>query len=360
MALTSIQTIEPDDIDRGCQKWLVDTSWHRRCKVGPGSVWSFTSVALKWFRFLKVLNEPIEESQPIDLILDDFEGTLRARGMTANSIRCHHSRLSHLLTWIFSHHQNLASVRLSDVEEYLQLKRNEGWTVTTMAGNCYSVRTFFRYAEMRGWNRSKLWRNLRSPRVERYSTKHVGPAWSDVRRLLDSDFGEKPSNLRAAAILSLCAIYGFRASEITKLTLDDFDWINETVVVRRAKNGRVQQFPLQFEVGDAILRYLRAGRPICACRRLFVTIKPPYRPVRSATLYTIVSPRLRACGIDSESFGAHSLRHSCATHLVREGSSLREIADFLGHRGITSVCVYAKSDVEALQEVSNISLRGAR
>jgi integrase len=77
----------------------------------------------------------------------------------------------------------------------------------------------------------------------------VGLAWSDVRRLLDSDFGEKSSNLRAAAILSLCAIYGFRASEITKLTLDDFDWINETVAVRRAKNGRVQQFPLQFEVG---------------------------------------------------------------------------------------------------------------
>lgn len=168
-----------------------------------------------------------------------------------------------------------------------------------------------------------------------------GPRWKEVRRLIAANSGRGQVELRAKAIILLCSIYATRAIEIANLTLDDFDWINETFTLRRAKNGRVQQFPIQFEVGEAILNYLRKGRPSCSCRNLFVTWKTPYRPIVSGTSFDIVSLRLTKLGIESENMGPHSLRHACATQLLRKGASLQDIADFLGHRDVKSVNIYA-------------------
>lgn len=77
------------------------------------------------------------------------------------------------------------------------------------------------------------------------------------------------------SVLLLCAICGIRSSEVSNLMLKDFDWIDETFVARRTKHGRVQRFPLPFEVGEAILRYLKESRPQCLCRHLFVTLVAP-------------------------------------------------------------------------------------
>jgi integrase len=167
-----------------------------------------------------------------------------------------------------------------------------------------------------------------------------------------------PADLRARAIILLCSIYGTRGIEISNFKLNDFDWINETFTLRRAKGGRVQQLPIQFEVGEAILDYLQQGRPRSSCRHLFLTVKTPYRPLRSGCLWQIVGPRMKQLGIQSENVGLHSLRHSCATQLLRRGSSLRDIADFLGHRDMKSVSIYAKCDLSVLKAVSAFSLAG--
>ena len=158
----------------------------------------------------------------------------------------------------------------------------------------------------------------------------------------------------------LCSIYGLRGKEVRTLTLEDFNWISETFTVRRAKSGRFQEFPIQFEVGEIILRYLQEARPACGIRQLFVTLKPPYRPLHQVTLGRIIKRRTINHGIESEYFGTHALRHACATELLRKGASLSEIADFLGHRDIRSVCVYAKFDSRSLKKVAAFSLAGVR
>jgi integrase len=105
--------------------------------------------------------------------------------------------------------------------------------------------------------------------------------------------------MRAAAITSLGAIYGLRSSKVVSLRLDDFDWHREIVTIRRAKNDRVQQFPIQIEVGDNVLRYLREVRQKTKRRNLLISLKPPYRPVDSTTLWVIISSRLNVLGISS-------------------------------------------------------------
>jgi len=172
--------------------------------------------------------------------------------------------------------------------------------------------------------------------------------------------GETPAALRTAAILSFCAIYALRGVEVRRVLISDFDWINETFVVRRAKGGLIQQFPLQYEVGEAVLRYLRYGRPKCYNRQIFVTLKPPYRPMNQCVMAALVRSRMKALKVVSTRCGTHSLRHACATELLRRGSSLVDIADFLGHRSIESVSVYARLDKRSLRRVATFSLAGVR
>lgn len=74
----------------------------------------------------------------------------------------------------------------------------------------------------------------------------------------------------------------------------------------------------------------------------------------------VIGPRMKRLGISSEHYGAHSLRHACATQLLSKGSSLKEIADFLGHRDMNSVSIYAKYDVRSLRQVATFSLAGVR
>jgi integrase/recombinase XerD len=125
-----------------------------------------------------------------------------------------------------------------------------------------------------------------------------GPKWGDVRRLLRYESKKKTvRSLRANAILMLCSIYALRSSEVSGLRLIDIDWREETFCVKRAKRGGYQRYPLQYEGGEAILRYLKV-RPRCACRNVFVTFQQPCRPMSVSTMWKTVSHRFKALGIE--------------------------------------------------------------
>jgi integrase/recombinase XerD len=295
------------------------------------------------------------------LAIRDFSIYMRERrGMAPSSIRVYSSRIRRFLEWKLAAGGTILSICLRDVDEYLQFEHKRGRSLRTIGSHCVALRLFFRYAEMHGSNGFNIARGIKDPRVPKYSPSHKSPPWHQVRRLLDAEVPKKRADLRASAILFLCAIYGLRSSEIVNLTLNDFDWIKETFIVRRSKRGRVQQYPIQYEVGEAILQYLRYGRPRTSCRNLFLTLRPPYRPVRSATLWVLIDKRIRRLGMNFAVHGPHSFRHACATELLRKGSSLSEIADFLGHSNLECVSIYAKHDIKSLRKIADFRLVGVR
>jgi site-specific recombinase XerD len=89
-----------------------------------------------------------------------------------------------------------------------------------------------------------------------------------------------------------------------------------------------------------------------------VTLGQPYRPLGAPGLWQIVSRRFRQLGVKSERRGPHALRHACATHLLKKGTSLKDIADFLGHRDAKSIGIYAKYDTRSLRKVAAFRLSG--
>lgn len=164
----------------------------------------------------------------------------------------------------------------------------------------------------------------------------------------------------ARAIILLFSVYGLRNSEVGGLLLSDFDWQNESFVVRRAKRGGVQQFPIQFEVGEAIIRYLNHGRPKTNSRFLFVKSRRPFRPIESGAMWCIVGKLMRAARVETVHIGPHALRHACATRLLSRGISMQGIAEFLGHRDSSSVGIYARHDPKLLRKVAGFSFHGLR
>jgi site-specific recombinase XerD len=157
---------------------------------------------------------------------------------------------------------------------------------------------------------------------------------------------------RDYAIVQLLARLGLRSSEVVHLALDDIDWNHATLTVR-SKGGRRHEFPLAPEVGQAIAAYLCDGRPLSTSRRVFLRAKAPIRGFRNASgVGSIVRHALQRAGIQAPTYGVHQFRHGLATELLRQGASLSEIGDVLGHRHPQTTMIYTKVDLEALRTLA--------
>ena len=143
---------------------------------------------------------------------------------------------------------------------------------------------------------------------------------------------------------------------MSNLLLTDFDWDGNIFVVKRAKHGKPQRYPLEPETRRALLRYLARARPESSHPQFFLTIRRPFRPIQPGSIYDVASDRLKQLGHNGPSSGPHSLRHACATELLTRGASFREIGDFLGHRCLRSVAIYAKFNLASLRKVADIDL----
>jgi site-specific recombinase XerD len=144
---------------------------------------------------------------------------------------------------------------------------------------------------------------------------------------------------------------GLRAGEVASLGLDDIDWSQGCVRIRGTKSGRDRSLPLANDVGQAVVAYLRHARPSGPSRNVFLRARPPYGRLRSRSVSAIIERLGFRAGIDALR-GAHALRHTAATLMVRRGASFKQVADILGHARLETTAIYAKLDVETLAQVA--------
>jgi len=173
-----------------------------------------------------------------------------------------------------------------------------------------------------------------------------------VERVIASCDLTTPRGLRDRAVLLLLSRLGLRAGDIVAMRLVDLDW--EAGALRVCGKGRREAaLPLTQEMGDALLAYLERGRERVALESVFLGAHPPFRPFHSSVAVSaIVRSALRRAGVhDAPSRGAHLLRHSAATAMLRAGGTLESIAMVLRHRSTLTTAHYAKVDVRMLLEV---------
>ena len=345
------------EIEAAADRWVRYQQRHHRIRTARFSQERFIQTALAWLRFLERLQEPQEAPAAFAERIREFDSYLREeRGLSQHTIhhRCWHVQA--FLHWLSEQGSCLGEMRLEQVDAFVALRPTQGWCRVSMAAVASALRSFFRYAGEQGWCTKSLAVGIEGPRLFSYEALPRGPKWEEVQQLIASTDTDGPQAIRDRAILLLLAVYGLRSGEVVALTLDDVSWEQDILHVSRPKQRCKQDYPLAAEVGEAILRYLQQVRPRIRSRSLFLTIKAPFRPLVSNSLHYIVSARLKALNISCPQRGPHALRHACATHLVAEGLSLKQIGDHLGHRSAYATRTYAKVDLAGLRQVADFAL----
>jgi integrase/recombinase XerD len=285
----------------------------------------FIRFATAWLRFLDRLLPVTPPAGPYDRWVQAFADDLRQeRGLNAKTVSSHSRYVLDFLGRIGVSPEAWPRVTLAEIEDALREKLAvAGYARNTASHYGEALRAFFRFAQRHGWCRSGLAEGILLPRIYQQERIPSGPSWDVVQRLIQKIQGDRP---------------------------------NDLLIVARPKSGRSQTFPLCRSVGAAILRYLREARPRSPHRPIFLHGRAPYAPLRSCGVTSIVSRRFADLGVPLTRCGSHALRHACATHLLEQGLSLKEIGDHLGHRHPETTRIYTKVDVPQLRRVADIDL----
>jgi site-specific recombinase XerD len=213
------------------------------------------------------------------------------------------------------------------------------------------MRLFLRYLNYKGLIDTDL--SIAVPSVARWSLstlpKHLSAV--QVRQVLRHCDRSTPLGRRNYAILLLLARLGLRAGEVARLSLEDIDWENGLITV--CGKGKWAQLPMPADVTRAVAGYVRRDRPRCECRRLFIRDCAPIGGLcAGGAISSIVRRALAKAGVESARKGAHLLRHSLATDMLRKGASLDEIGEVLRHRSPDTTAIYAKVALDALRTLA--------
>jgi site-specific recombinase XerD len=215
-----------------------------------------------------------------------------------------------------------------------------------------SLRAFLRYLNFRGESRDDL--ALAIPAVAHWRLAKLPRCLSseEVNRLIAACDGSNPGRLRDRAIVLLLVRLGLRAGDVAQLRLKDIDWNGGTLQV--IGKGRYQvRLPLPQDVGDAMLGYLERRPTVSNTDYVFVRSIAPHGPFASGdSVSSVVKHALQRARIEIPDKGAHLLRHTAATEMLRNGVPLEQAGLVLRHRSIDMTAYYAKADVALLKQIA--------
>ena len=214
-----------------------------------------------------------------------------------------------------------------------------------------TLRTFFRFCLKQGYLKRDLTQAI--PQLRTYKLSRLPRAISDqdAQKVLARIDRTTRVGLRDFAIIELLHTYGVRGSHVGALRLEDIEWRQNRIRFPALKGGKEVVEPLSDEVGEALLEYLRHGRPHVRRAEAFLTTCAPFQPLRSCNVTAIVAERMRRAEVSACPLGSHAFRHAFASRMLKHGQSLKTIADMLGHRNINSTFIYTKVDLETLRQL---------
>jgi site-specific recombinase XerD len=290
-----------------------------------------------------------EPLSPVDRLLAEFHGyLLMERGLTPGTVALYEPFARLFLEQRSDPIvEDLARLSGREIQAFVlrEVRRRSQRRAETMV--C-ALRALLRFLHLRGWIATPLAGAVPSVRKRREGLPR-GLAAEQVRLLLASCDRESSVGRRDFAILVLLARLGLRRGEVAALGLDEVDWRAGEIVIR-GKGARIDRLPLPSDVGEALADYLQHGRPRGFGRRLVLTARAPYKEMSPGGVYRVVRRGSERAGIAP--VGAHRLRHTIASELLRRGAPLPEIGQLLRHQSIDTTAIYAKVDRSALSRLA--------
>jgi len=309
------------------------------------------SVSRLFVRHLResgVVSQPLESLSPMDRWprLAQFRRWMRQhRGVMESSLDLWQRHIVKLLETLGSD----GSLYTAEAVRGFVLERAKSGGRARARCIACAVRAYLRFLAANGHCPPSL--QYAVPRIAHWQLSSV-PKYlsaSEVDRVIGACEG--PGWARDRAIILLLARLGLRSSDVAALRLSDIDWKNARMAVS-GKSRRAQWLPLTQEIGEAILAYLKQGRPQRSGQSLFLTNLAPRRPITRITVKCVVRRALIRANVDSASKGAHILRHTAATAMLGHGVSLAGVGAVLRHGSPLTTLLYAKVNLGKLSQIA--------
>lgn len=276
------------------------------------------------------------------------------RGLAARTVRKRTWHLSQFAAFVDQVGvRTLASLQPAQIRQFLvQLHRHAPATRLTYG---VSLRSFLRWAYQEGL----LSIDLRAAVIAGRHVRHAGLrdvlSEGEVTRVVTAVDRSSAIGRRDYAVLLLAARYGMRPSDIRQLQLDNVQWRAGVIAIRQAKTGGPLVLPLLPDVRDALVAYLRDGRPATQAREVFIRHRAPFEPfVAANNLSAIMRTALGRVGLHQRPGrrGLYLFRHTLATRMLTAECPIKTIGDVLGHVSTDTTMEYANVDLQALKKVS--------
>jgi integrase/recombinase XerD len=287
-------------------------------------------------------------------ICREYEAWLREeRGLASASIAALMWEARNFLRWQFDRAgaASLETLSIVDIDLYMDM-RAPGLRRKSLADVAERLRSVVRHLHRTGRIPTDLTPHIIGPMLYAYEDVPSTLERSQIAAVLATTQEDRsPRGLRDYAILQLLATYGLREGEICRLRLDDVDWRAESLRICHTKTNAYSYMPLMVTVGEALLDYLRLGRPQVEVRENFVRSCAPY--IAMTNLYGMIRGRLAAAGVvPAGKRGPHVFRHARAVEMLRASVPQKIIGDVLGHRSTESTNTYLKLATDDLRAVA--------
>lgn len=146
---------------------------------------------------------------------------------------------------------------------------------------------------------------------------------------------------------------GLRTCDTAHLSLDGIDWRHQVLTLGPSKNRRQHRLPISAQLLDALIDYVKNGRPTTTARAVFVYHRAPLGlAVSTGTVRGAIRRAFVRAKIPTNRSQLHRFRHTMATRLLKSGTSIKAIADVLGHQSIEASNRYMHVDLNSLKEVA--------
>ena len=336
--------LSADDLDGPAIEVFLDARRAAREKL-----WSVRSLAPLlglWQATGRSWPVPATPVGPFQAVIDDYGRYLRSeRGLAVGTIAAYLRVAREFLDNVDSVGLGLDVVTASTVTGFITRSCSH-LGLSASRATISALRCFMRYLALEGLVAGDVDSSiLKVAGGGQPLPRGISPG--QVTKLLASCDRRRGIGRRDYAVLMLLARLGLRGGEVVGLGLEDIDWRNGEITVR-GKGSRVDRLPLPVDVGEALVSYLRRGRPRSESRTLFVRHQAPF--VGFAGTGALRGILERACTRAGVAYACpHRLRHTAATGMLREGASLAEIGHVLRHRQARATSIYAAVDDERLR-----------
>ena len=247
---------------------------------------------------------------------------------------------------------DVSQITTAVILKYIQ-ERMARFTQPAIRHALTSIRQFLFYLHETGRTESNL--SLIVPKCGARPPQQIPSIYSkeEITRLLDVMDRADPKGKRDYAMILIASRLGLRSSDICQLRFSELDWKQNRILLKQKKTGAQIELPLLTDVGEAIIDYLKYGRPQSELPFVFLKHMPPYDCVTGAAFTNAIKAGMRRAGIThkgNRKHGPHALRHSLAAVLLEQNTPLPVITGILGHKNPETTKMYLRIDLNSLRK----------